>query len=297
MSEDLMLEGARRAAARSARERLLEGIPVRERMLELAGIRTPVLEGGEGPPLVLLHGPGEHAAKWVPVIPELVGTHRVVAPDLPGHGDSDAGDGPLDAQRVLAWLGALVERACPTPPVLVGQVVSGAIAARFAADHGGRLAGLVLVDTLGLVPFAPAPEFGAALTQFLTRPDEITFTGLWRRCAFDLDRLRARMGERWERYQAYSLDRMRAPAVQRALHALMEQFGFPAIPPGELERIRTPTALIWGRHDLATPLAVAEAASARYGWPLQVIEGAADDPAMEQPGRFLEAVRSAVEKA
>ena len=46
-----------------------------------------------------------------------------------------------------------------------------------------------------------------------------------------------------------------------------------------------PTTLIWGRHDLATPLRVAEAASARYGWPLHVIEDAADDPPVERPRR------------
>ncbi|MGH7265356.1 MAG: hypothetical protein ACREMB_10950 [Candidatus Rokuibacteriota bacterium] len=47
-----------------ARERLLAGLPVTERRLNLAGVSTAVLEGGEGPPVVLLHGPGEYAAKW-----------------------------------------------------------------------------------------------------------------------------------------------------------------------------------------------------------------------------------------
>ena len=51
----------------NARERLLAGMPVTERRLELAGISTAVLEGGDGPPVVLLHGPGEYAAKWMRV--------------------------------------------------------------------------------------------------------------------------------------------------------------------------------------------------------------------------------------
>ena len=46
----------------AARERLLAGIPVTERRLELAGVSTAVLEGGDGPPIVLLHGPGSSAA-------------------------------------------------------------------------------------------------------------------------------------------------------------------------------------------------------------------------------------------
>lgn len=70
------------------RARLLAGVPVTERRVEAAGITTTVLEGGDGPPLVLLHGPGESAVNWRWVLPDLVRTHRVVAPDLPAHGSS-----------------------------------------------------------------------------------------------------------------------------------------------------------------------------------------------------------------
>ena len=70
----------------------------------------------------------------------------------------------------------------------------------------------------------------------------------------------------------------------------MEQFGMPAIESPELARIHVPVTLIWGRHDLATPLAVAEAASVRYGWPLRVIDDAGDDPAIEQPEAFVRAL-------
>jgi pimeloyl-ACP methyl ester carboxylesterase len=68
----------------------------------------------------------------------------------------------------------------------------------------------------------------------------------------------------------------------------------PAIPQDDLARIAVPTTLIWGRHNLGLRLKVAEAASARYGWPLHVIEDAGDDPAIEQPEAFLEALRSAL---
>lgn len=40
------------------RTRLLAGVPVSERRIDVAGIDTAVLEGGDGPPVVLLHGPG-----------------------------------------------------------------------------------------------------------------------------------------------------------------------------------------------------------------------------------------------
>lgn len=276
------------------RERLLAGMPVTERRLALAGVSTAVLEGGKGTPLVLLHGPGEFGAKWLRVIPELVTTHRVIAPDLPGHGASSIETASLDAEGVLAWLDALIARTCAEPPVLVGQIFGGAIAARYAARHGERIRALVLCDSLGLAPFQPAPEFGAALMTFLGQPSDQNFDGLWRRCAFDFDALRAALGETWDALAAYNLERARSPEVIPAMQQLMQHFGMPAIAGEELARIAVPTSLIWGRHDLAAPLAVAEDASRRYGWPLQVIEAAADDPALEQPRAFVQALRDAL---
>ena len=270
-------------------------MPVTERRLELAGISTAVLQGGNGTPVVLLHGPGEYAAKWMRVIPDLVTTHRVVAPDLPGHGTTGVSDSPLDIDRVLEWLGELIDRTCPTPPVLVGQILGGAIASRFASHHGDQLSQLVLVDTLGLAPFQPTPEFGLALSNFIAEPTEDTHDRLWRRCAFDLDGMRDRMGESWEWLKAYNLDRAGTEVRSATQHSLMEQFGMLAIPPADLARITVPTTLIWGRHDLATQLGIAEAASTRYGWPLQVIENAGDDPPIEQPEAFLRALREALE--
>ena len=99
------------------------------------------------------------------------------------------------------------------------------------------------------------------------------------------------MADTWAAFTAYNVDRARTPSVQSALHALMGAFGFPTIDPDVLGRITAPTALVWGRHDLATPLSVAKEASARYGWPLHIVEGAADDPAVEQPAAFMQVLR------
>ena len=273
---------------------LLAGIPVEERRLELAGVSTAVLEGGDGPPLVLLHGPGASAAHWLRVLPDLVATHRVIAPDLPGLGASEVGGGPLDADRVLVWLGELIESTCPSPPALVGYALGGAIAARFAAAHGDRVGRLVLVDALGLTALDPSPEFGLALHGFLAQPSEQTHDELWRHCALDLAGLREGMDGRWEPFRAANVELARTPSVQVALGALMEQFGGPPIPPAELARIAVPTSLIWGRHDVATPLEVAVDASVHHRWPLQVVEDCADDPPIEQPEAFVAALRTAI---
>jgi pimeloyl-ACP methyl ester carboxylesterase len=282
-----------RSAPGVARERLLAGLPVAERRAQLAGIDTAVLEGGAGPPIVLLHGAGEFAATWMRVIPDLVSSHRIVVPDLPGHGGSGVPDGPLTTARMLEWLGALIDRFCASPPVLAGHLLGGALAARFACDHGHELRALVLVDSCGLARMWPTPRFALALIHFIARPNEQTQDRLFRRCFVDLDTVREELGESWEPLAAYALDRARTPALQSALRTLMPQLGLPAIPAAELARITLPTTLIWGRHDLQVRLQVAEAASDRFGWPLHVIENAADDPAFEQPRAFMEAFRTA----
>ncbi|MEX0590765.1 MAG: alpha/beta hydrolase [Xanthobacteraceae bacterium] len=295
-AESVGARARRTQAGAEARGRLLTGLPVKERRLDLAGISTAVLEGGEGPPLVLPHGPGEHAPKWLRVIPELAKSNHVIAPDLPGHGTTEAPD-EIDIDRVLAWVRDLIASTCAAPPVLVGQIIGGAIAARFAARGSERLDRLVLSDALGIAPFRPAPEFGAALMAFVQQPTEETHDRLWERCAFDLDRLRDSMGESWDNLRAYNLDRARAPKLKGTQQRLMELFGIPAIPPEELARIAVPTTLIWGRHDLATSLSVAEAASTRFGWPLHVIEDAADDPPIEQPDAFVRGLRAALARS
>ncbi len=283
----------RRTAGEDARARLLSGLPVTERRVQLADVSTVVLEGGDGPPMVFLQG--EFAAVWMRVIPQLVTTHRVIAPDLPGLGASEVSDGPPDAEAVLTWLDELIEQTCAIPPVLVGKGPGGALAARFAIGHGDRIDRLVLVDTHGLARFRPPPGMALTFLGVMLRPTERSLErGFRHYCFADLDGVRAEMGERYEWMAAYALDRFRRPSVKAAMRSLMRQLAS-AIPPRELERIAVPTTLIWGRHDLAVRLGVAEAASARYGWPLYVIENARDDPAIEQPEAFLEALHSALD--
>lgn len=284
-------EALDRASGR--RRRLLADLPVAERRLELAGLPTAVLEGGAGPPIVLLHGPGESGVNFRWIIPDLVETHRVIAPDLPAHGSTAAPEDGLDADRVLAWLGDLIEQTCPSPPALVGHVLGGAIGARFAMRTGDRLSHLVLVDSLGLARFRPSPRFALGFARFVVRPSEQSHDRFMRQCAFDLDALRERMGDDWQPFADYNLELVRAPNA-KAAGRLMRTLGTPPIPPDELARITVPTTLIWGRHDRANRLAIAQAASDRHGWPLTVIEDAADDPPRDQPEAFVRALHVAL---
>src|SRR5215204_3961029 len=189
------------------RERLLKDLPVTERRLDLAGVSTSLLEGGEGPPLVLLHGQGGFAAMWGRIIPHLVGSHHVVAPDLPGLGRSEVRAGNLDARAMVAWLGELIEQTCAEPPVLVGHSLGGSFAAHFAIERGDQLQGIVLVDSGSLAPFRPAPGALAALVRYIRRPSAATYDRFSRQVFFDPDRVRYEGGERWEALRAYHIDR------------------------------------------------------------------------------------------
>lgn len=283
-----------RAAAEQARERLLAATPLAERRQAVAGVSTAILEAGDGPPMVLLHGQGEFWGVWIQVIDDLVRTHRIIVVDLPGHGASTVEDGRLDADTMRRWVEELIDATCPAPPVLVGHLLGGAIAARYAVHHGEGLSHLVLVDTMGLRWFRPSPGFAIPMMRFVARPTEQSRDRLFRQCFLDFDEVGAQFGEHWDDLRDYALDRAKTSENQSAMRALMPRVGVPGIPRADLDRIDAPTTLIHGRHDQQVPLRAAEEASKRYGWPLHVIEDARDDPAAEQPDAFIAAVRTAL---
>ena len=213
-----------------ARQRLLADMPVTERRLPLAGISTAVLEGGEGPPVVLLHGPMGNATHWMGIIPGLVATHRVIVPDLPGHGISEVTDDgridPIASER----LQELIEQSCKTPPAMV-KMLGGAIAARYAMSTAHRLLRLALVNTFGLRPFQPAPEFGSPC-PFPRPADRAHPQDPWRDCAFHLEAC-ATMGKPWEPFEACNLDRARRRAFRPQLPPSWSSSAA-AIPAGDL---------------------------------------------------------------
>jgi pimeloyl-ACP methyl ester carboxylesterase len=283
----------RRTDGNDARRRVLAGAPVTERRLDLAGVSTALLEAGDGPPVVLLHGQGGWSGVWLPVVGDLAATHRVIAADLPGLGASVVPGGPPDAARVLDWLGELIRQTCPAPPALVGVSLGASIAARFAIAHPDRLSRLVLVDAGSLARFRPAPGVLLALVRFVARPSERSQRSFLRQVTVDPAGARAAIGERWEASQAYGLELARTPSVREANRRLLRELGTKVIPPAELARIAVPTSLIWGRQDRVMRLRIAEEASARYGWPLRVIEDAGHF-VVEQPEAFRRALRAAL---
>lgn len=285
-----MPEVASQEGRARAREAVLAGIPVTAHRMRIRGVDTAVLVGGDGPPMILLPGPGESALWWARVLPQLTEHYRVVAPDLPGTGESGQPSDGFGEDAMLAWLHALVERTCSQRPILVGHAVGGALAARYAVRHPDALSALVLVDTLGLRRFLPAPAFGFRLVRFVTAPSERSFEPFFDTCMHDGSAIRRGMGERWQPFVHDHVHAAQEKERKDAMGELVKRLGANRIP--GLERIAVPTTLIWGRHDKATPLKVAQAASARYGWPLHVIDASGDDPKLERPEEFLKALRA-----
>lgn len=272
------------------RNKLLEGLSISEQRLYPAGISSAVLAGGEGPPVVLLHGPGESALWWMRVIPRLTETHRVIVPDLPGHGESKVTGESLDKELVFAWLSELIEQTCPSPPALVGNILGGSIGTRFAVRYGGQLGQLVLVNSLGLEKFRPSPIFAFSLIRFMIRPTQKNFDRFFPHCIYNVDELRSQMGKNWKPFMAYNLECARDKDRKAAMQSLMKELGTPKIPDEKLKSIEVPTALIWGRHDKANKLRIAQKTSKKYGWPLHIIEETRDDPKLERPEAFTNAL-------
>lgn len=275
------------------RERLLADLPVAETRADIQGVDTAVLEGGDGPPIILLHGVGSFAPEWGLVIPQLVRSHRVIAPDLPGLGESEVRAGKRDAEAAVAWLRDLIAQTCSEPPTLVGHSVGGGIAARFAIEHSEQVRKIVLVDSSSLGRFRPAAGVVVALVRYGARPSSASRDRFLRQVLVDPERARAEWGDRWAALEAYDLDQAGRSSVDAATRQLVVRIGARQIPVDRLRALRVPVALIWGRSDRLMRFRIAETASARFGWPLHPIDDCGHGPHIERPDAFLDALETA----
>lgn len=136
--------------------------------LTVGSVRLSYLDwGGDGPPAVLFHGITSSAATFWRVAPVLrAAGHRVIALDMPGHGESDVSPAH-DLDTIAGLVGGAIEQLGLRDVRLIGHSWGGATALTLARGvHPARaaLARMVLVDPV----LALAPEWGAArLAEFL----------------------------------------------------------------------------------------------------------------------------------
>jgi pimeloyl-ACP methyl ester carboxylesterase len=236
---------------------------VRRAMVDVGdGQAMSLFEGGptEGPAVVMLHGNPTWGFLYRKVVAALEGTGlRLVVPDLVGLGFSTK---PREAAaHTLAaharWFGAMLDQVAPGPVLFVGQDWGGPIGMRALADRPGRLAGLVVLNTV-LSP--PRPGFRpTAFHRFARAP--IVSDVAFRLLGFPQNVVRFAQGDRASmrgdvaRAYTYPLRRLRDRAAPLALARMVpDSASHPSIP--ELARVQEltaaftgPAAIVWGDRD------------------------------------------------
>jgi len=153
----------------------------------IGGLRYAVEEAGAGEPLVLLHGFTGRAANWRPLLTRLAEQWRVIAIDLPGHGDSDA---PAAVARykmryVAADLAALLTRRDAAPAHWLGYSMGGRLALYTAVTHPGVVRSLILESATAGLPNAAERQARRAADEALAarieRDGIAAFVAEWER--------------------------------------------------------------------------------------------------------------------
>jgi pimeloyl-ACP methyl ester carboxylesterase len=255
-----------------------------------AGHRWAVLEAGSGPRVVLVHGFTGSKENWLPMFSALVADHELIAPDLPGWGDSERQAGAdygfaAQAERLAAWLRQLPESGGPL--TLVGHSMGGGVAALVAARHPDLVDRLVLLDAAGV--HFDDNDFTRAVARG-EHPFEVSDRAT-------LDRQLGLVFDRppWVPWPADRALIARRVADQPFERDVLERIARrdEALQPGlEAAAIRAPTLLLWCRADRIIDVS----AAARYAERIAdtrtiLLDGCNHMPMMEQPAATAEALR------
>jgi pimeloyl-ACP methyl ester carboxylesterase len=264
--------------------------------VDLHGHHAVYREAGEGPTVVLIHGMINSSRHWEQVALRLARRHRVVAPDLIGHGDSATprGDYSLGAHAagirdLLAAIG--VERA-----TIVGHSLGGGVAMQFFYQFPQRTERLVLISSGGLgdevsplLRVAAAPGAQAVL-RLVTLPPMVA--------ALARAGARLRSGGRtsgvYLEAVARALRPLQASGSRRAfvetLRSVIDVRGQRVSATDRLYLLGdTPTMLAWGECDRTIPMAQGlEATKAIPNCRWETLPGAAHFPHLEEPERLAE---------
>ncbi len=127
----------------------MDGAPdgaIASRDTEVDGVKLHYMAAGHGPPLVLLHGYAETSLMWKPIIPLLAERFTVIAPDLPGIGDSAIPDDGLDMKTAAIRIHALAKSLSIEKARVVGHDIGLMVAYAYAAQFPAEVEKLVVMD-------------------------------------------------------------------------------------------------------------------------------------------------------
>jgi pimeloyl-ACP methyl ester carboxylesterase len=255
------------------------------RVANVDGVRTRYFVGGEGPPLVVVHGLGGAAVNFTLLAPLLARRHRVLIPDLPGHGKTERLERADDLTAYADHVAALAELEDMVPAPLIGYSMGGVIALRLAVSRPQSVTGLALVAAAGIVSVSRRAEIWLAVTGAL-RPAQVMtrFRGTFAR----RPRLRWLPFGLWGAVDPPALPPegvlgfLEGPSqhtdVGMAGRALLRDDPRP-----DLDYVRCPVLLLWGSRDRLVPLVDGFEYARRLRAPIRTLPAAGHLLVGEQP--------------
>ena len=246
-----------------------------ERYAELKGVRMRYFVGGNGPPLLLVHGLGGAAANWTELVPLLTRRHRLLVPDLPGHGGSSPLPAVAGLEPFADRVALVAEREAMLPAPVVGHSLGGLVVLRLALSRPDAVAALVLACAAGL---STGGFWGRQLMTAVAtlRPGRlaarhrgwISRSPLLRRLVFGFVSVADPAGLTGEAVEGFLAAQLLHTDVRSAWRALRADD-----PRRELEAIRCPVLVLWGGDDVQLPLDDAFEYTRRLRARLRVIAG------------------------
>ncbi len=267
--------------------------------LMLHGHRVCLRHGGEGPPVVLIHGITGSSEQWLPVMDPLAESFTVLAPDLLGHGESAKPRGDYSLGAYASGIRDLLVGLEVPAATIVGHSLGGGIAMQFAYQFPERCERLVLVSSGGLGaevnPLLRAASLpGSELVLPLLTASRLLAAGTAIGSA--LGRLGLKTGpdlaELARGYASLSDPETRAAFIH-TLRAVIDLGGQRVSATDRLYlTARMPSLIVWGSRDQIIPVEHARAAhEAMPGSRLEVFDGTGHFPQLEHPWRFARLLR------
>ena len=269
------------------------------RWVRIGGRWVNVMEVGEGPPLLLVHGHSGCWQNWLENVPYFAECYRVIAPDLPGFGYSELPAEGVSIENYARFLDALCQELEIESAPVVGNSLGGFVGAELCLKFPQRVTRLVLVAAAGLADrYIGLPSgllrrqsvaaFARAINAYARIPDA------------RLETLVRRPRLRWAALLMVAAHPERLPAPMCA--ELLRGSGRPAAPEAtdalvsydyrdRLDDIARPTLIVWGDKDRTVPVEGADEYERLIPNARKVIlRDTGHVPKVERPARFNQLV-------